>query len=85
MYVDIFSYLVWDLKNHKVTKYVSFCCTTLERSRVLHILVSRKIPVYYDMSNVTLASDDRSILVSYENRVGGFPVNLEVHDLISRI
>ncbi|KAI0773346.1 hypothetical protein BC629DRAFT_1595119 [Irpex lacteus] len=44
---DKFGIIVWDLKNHKVTK---------------------KIPVYYDMSNVTLASDDRSVLVSYENR-----------------
>ncbi|KAI0092759.1 hypothetical protein BDY19DRAFT_925993 [Irpex rosettiformis] len=30
--------------------------------------VAKKIPVYYDMSNVTLASDDRSVLVSYENK-----------------
>ncbi|KAI0736393.1 hypothetical protein BC629DRAFT_1600734 [Irpex lacteus] len=30
--------------------------------------VAKKVPVYYDMSNVTLASDDRSVLVSYENR-----------------
>lgn len=41
--------------------------------------------MYYDVRNVTLASDDRSVLVSYENRVGRFSVILELRDLISRI
>lgn len=29
----------------------------------------RKIPVFYDMSKISMAGDDRSVLISYENKV----------------
>ena len=38
--------------------------------------LARMIPVYHEMSDVALASDDRSVLVSYENKVCHDPATI---------
>ncbi|KAI0699395.1 hypothetical protein BC835DRAFT_1412586 [Cytidiella melzeri] len=41
--------------------------------------VAKIVPVYYEMSDVTLASDDRSILISYQNKAPSQFWLLRVH------
>lgn len=67
-------YVVGDLKNREIVRYAHGAA----KLTVLSISITpySKVQVYSEASDITMASDGKSLLVSYEKRVGNYPLVL---------